>query len=399
MSHPTDRLAVVDALRGFAVVAIMLVHNLEHFDLYFNPVGQPDWLNSLDKGVWATTFFLFSSKAYMIFAFLFGFTFALQFDRRAALGLDFRPRFAWRMALLLGFGLVNSMFYEGDILSMYAVLGLCLLPVARLRTGIVLAIVCLLMLQPYSLVELLRALPNPAAKLPDPASWAYYGLSSQYLANGSLWTVWAGNLTTGRAATILWCWENARIFQIPALFMLGMLACRMQLFANEPAAIARLRRIAVAALLVFLPLFFTARYLNDWSAADGIKRPLVMMVTSWSNFAQACFMVAAFALIYRSAAGARVLARLAPIGRMSLTSYVMQSLVGTTIYYGYGLGLYRVTGATATLLIGAGLALLQWWFSTWWLRHHSQGPLEALWHRATWIGRPAVARVQQPGRP
>lgn len=398
MSQTTERLGVVDALRGFAVVAIMLLHNLEHFDLYHSPSGQPDWLNNLDKGVWTTMFFLFGSKAYTIFAFLFGFTFALQFDRRATLGTDFRPRFAWRMLLLFGFGLINSMVYQGDILTFYAVLGFCLIPVARLRNGIVLAIACLLLLQPYALVELLRAWPAPAAKLPDPASWAIYGRTSEYLANGTLWDVWTGNLTTGRTAVVLWSWENARVFQIPALFMLGMLACRVGLFADGPAALRRLRRIAVAAVVVFLPLFFTARYLNDWNGADGIKRPLTMLVSSLSNFAQATLMVALFALLYRSAIGTRVLSGLAPIGRMSLTSYMMQSLVGTTIYYGFGLGLYKVTGATVCLLIGAALALLQWWFSSWWLRRHSQGPLETLWHRATWIGRPAVAPAQPAGQ-
>jgi uncharacterized protein len=398
MSHTTERLGVVDALRGFAVVAIMLLHNLEHFDLYHSPSGQPAWLDSLDKGIWETMFFLFGSKAYLIFAFLFGVTFALQFDRRAALGLDFRPRFAWRMLLLFGFGLINSLVYQGDILTFYAVLGFCLLPVARLRNGVVLAIACLLLLQPYALFELVRALPAPPAKLPNPESWAYYGRTAEYLGNGSLWEVWAGNLTTGRMAATLWSWENARMFQIPALFMLGMLACRTRLFADEPAALGRLRRIAVTALLVFLPLFFTVRYLNGWDAAEGIKRPLITILTSLSNFAQATLMVAMFALLFRSAVGKRVLSRLAPIGRMSLTSYMMQSLVGTTIYYGYGLGLYKVTGATVCLLIGATLALLQWCFSSWWLRNHSQGPLETLWHRATWIGRPAVAPAQPAGQ-
>jgi len=68
-------LIVVDALRGFAIVCIMLLHNLEHFDFYYFPSGLPAWMVSLDKGVWNTLFFLFASKAYAIFALLFGLTF------------------------------------------------------------------------------------------------------------------------------------------------------------------------------------------------------------------------------------------------------------------------------------------------------------------------------------
>ena len=71
---------------------------------------------------------------------------------------------------------------------------------------------------------------------------------------------------------------------------------------------------------------------------------------------------------------------------MSLTSYVVQSVVGTALYYGYGLCLYQHTGATVALAIGIALALAQRQFSVWWLRSHAQGPLEALWHRATWAG-------------
>jgi uncharacterized protein len=71
---------------------------------------------------------------------------------------------------------------------------------------------------------------------------------------------------------------------------------------------------------------------------------------------------------------------------MSLTSYMMQSIVGTTLYHGFGFGLYAVTGTVAALSIGIVLAVLQGCFSAWWLKHHKQGPLEALWHRLTWIG-------------
>ena len=397
MPHSSERLAAVDALRGFALVAIMLLHNIEHFDLYHFPSSLPAWMIGLDKAVWESMFFLFGGKAYAIFAFLFGFTFALQFERRAALGEDFRARFAWRMLLLLGFGLINSMFYQGDILAMYAVLGLSLLFVARLGTRVVLAIACLLLVQPYALAELLRALPAPALKLPDPASWAYFGKGNAYLANGSLWEVWTGNLTNGKTAALLWSWENGRLFQIPALFMLGMLACRSHLFAGDVLALQRWRRIALAAVLAFVPLFLASRYLNGWTGPDGLKRPLALIAGSWSNLAFAALLVAAFSLLYRSAAGGRIFARLAPLGRMSLTSYVTQSLAGTVLYYGFGFRLYEVTGATLCLLIGVTLAVLQIWFSTWWLRRRRQGPLEALWHSATWIGRPAAAPLRQPG--
>lgn len=134
MNSNTSRLIVVDALRGFAIVSIMLLHNLEHFDFYYFPGDLPSWMISLDKGIWNTLFFLFAGKAYAIFALLFGLTFFIQCDNQEKNGKDFRARFAWRLLLLLLFGMINSAFFEGDILSIYAVLGLFLIPVAKLNS-------------------------------------------------------------------------------------------------------------------------------------------------------------------------------------------------------------------------------------------------------------------------
>ena len=97
------RIETVDALRGFAVMAIVLVHNLEHFIFPVYPENTPAWLNVLDQGVLNVVFSLFAGKAYAIFALLFGFTFYIQWNNRKLSGKDFGYRFLWRMVLLLFF--------------------------------------------------------------------------------------------------------------------------------------------------------------------------------------------------------------------------------------------------------------------------------------------------------
>lgn len=380
------QLPLLDALRGFAIVSIMLLHNIEHFDLYFKPTLGPAWLQTSDNVIWDTLFFLFGGKSYAIFALLFGVTFYLQFHSRAVNGEDFRPRYAWRLALLLGFGIINSMFYHGDILSLYAVLGLALIPVARFGNGAVLAIALILLLQPFAWAEFIQSLHAPASAQPlaDPASWAYFGRANVYMAEGSAWQVWVGNLTNGKAGVILWSWENGRLLQIPALFMLGMLAGRRGLFALTDENKRWWQRALVCAVPAFIALYVIKSYPQWWSLSAAAERPLSVILTSWANLAFMVILVACFTLaFYRST----VLTFFSPLGRMSLTSYVMQSIVGTTLYYGFGTGLYRTTGATAALAIGIVLALLQRQFSVWWLRSHPQGPLEALWHKATWMGK------------
>ena len=77
----SPRIEVVDALRGFAVMAIMLLHNIEHFNFYDFPTASSAFMEAMDKGIWETLFFLFSGKAYAIFSLLFGLSFFIQYNR------------------------------------------------------------------------------------------------------------------------------------------------------------------------------------------------------------------------------------------------------------------------------------------------------------------------------
>ena len=146
----TERLGVVDALRGFALLAIVLLHNLEHYNLFL-PLDYtlPAWLQTIDKYAWDTMFFLFAGKAYATFSLLFGFSFYIQFHNAEKRGTDFRGRFAWRMCLLFLFAQLHALFYNGDILLLYAVVGFALIPVCKLKDKTVFWIAAILLLQPY----------------------------------------------------------------------------------------------------------------------------------------------------------------------------------------------------------------------------------------------------------
>lgn len=123
------RIGAVDALRGFAVMGIMLLHNIEHFDFYSFPEETGGTLTALNQTLWDFLFFSFSGKAYAIFALLFGFTFYLQSRSCEKRGEDFKNRYMWRLLLLLGFGFINASFFPGEILVLYAILGFVLVPV------------------------------------------------------------------------------------------------------------------------------------------------------------------------------------------------------------------------------------------------------------------------------
>ena len=143
------RLGVVDALRGFALLAIVLLHNLEHYNIYFIPESLPSWLQTIDQYVWDAMFFLLAGKAYATFSLLFGFSFYIQYHNAEKRGIDFRGRFAWRMVLLFLFAQLHALFYNGDILLLYSVVGFVLIPVCRLNDKTVFWIALILLLQPF----------------------------------------------------------------------------------------------------------------------------------------------------------------------------------------------------------------------------------------------------------
>ena len=127
ISEPNARIDVADVLRGLAVMGIIILHSIEHFNFYSFPDTVPcEWMKFTDKAIWNGLFFVFSNKAYAVFALLFGFSFYIQDNNQQRRGKDFRLRFIWRMALLFIIGQFNAAFFTGEILTMYAMLGLIL---------------------------------------------------------------------------------------------------------------------------------------------------------------------------------------------------------------------------------------------------------------------------------
>lgn len=186
--NPVSRIEVVDALRGFAVMAILLVHSLEHFifPVYPDPAAQPDWLNILDQGVFSVIFSLFAGKSYAIFALLFGFTFFVQYNNQAVKGKDFGYRFLWRMLLLTLFATLNAAFFPaGDVLLLFAIVGIFLFLVRKWSNKAVLITAIILLLQPIEWFHYIASLINPEYTLPDLQVGAMYAEVAEYTKAGN----------------------------------------------------------------------------------------------------------------------------------------------------------------------------------------------------------------------
>ena len=352
LSAKPSRIEVADALRGFAVLAIMLLHNIEHFNFYDFPAPSSDFMKAMDKGVWDTLFFLFSGKAYAIFSLLFGFSFFIQYNNQLQKGKDFRLRFLWRLFLLFIIGCFNGAFFPGDILVLYSIIGIVLVVACKWSDRTVLIAAVILMLQPLELGKFFYALFHPDYVAPAGA-WRIYGQRMYpYLAQPDFWEMVKSNLWNGQLFSLLWAWGYGRFFQTASLFLIGMLIGRRRLFVNLPGHRVFWSRVLIAGAVCFIPLYFLAISLPGLIPDKEMLTPMSTVVSSFRNFSFMCVLVACFIFLWQQVTAHKVLRGLVPYGKMSLTNYLTQSMIGSFIYFGYGLSLYDDLCTTASLGVG-----------------------------------------------
>ncbi len=384
----TNRLNVVDALRGFALFAIIIVHCFEHYNLFFIPDIYPKWLSTLDVAVWNSVWFLFAGKAFSTFSLLFGLSFYIQLRNAQKRGESFRGRFVWRLFLLFIFSQLHALFYNGDILFLYSISGLILVALCRCSTKTILIVATVMIMQPLEWARVICAANNTDFFVEYGEHFLRYAdLIYPVQCNGSLFDVMASNITDGQLYCNLWQIENGRLFQCGALFLYGMVAGRLELFEKNAQTLKIWRKILLYASIIFIPIYAIKLSYPIWIGdAPKIMMPLDIAIPSIVNFVFALILISIFVLTWFSREdGFKFQQIFIPFGRMSLTNYLLQSIIGVSIFYGYGLGLYKYTGATLCLFIATLIFIVQLYLSHWWLSHHKQGPLENIWKRLTWI--------------
>lgn len=387
MISKSPRIEVVDALRGFAVMAILLVHHIEHFifPVYPAPSAQSEWLNVLDTGVETVIFSLFAGKSYAIFALLFGFTFYIQYTNQEKKGKDFGYRFLWRLLLLTLFATLNAAFFPaGDVLLLFAVVGVFLFLVRKWSDKAILIASIVFLIQPIEWFHYIASLVNPSYQLPDLGVSAMYETVADYTKEGNFLKFILGNITLGQKASFLWAVGAGRFLQTAGLFMLGYLIGRKQLFITTEANLTRWMKFLIISAIAFAPLYELKSLLSG-SETQMVSQTVGVVFDMWQKFAFTFVLVASFVLLYQKSKFRKSTSNFTYYGKMSLTNYITQSIGGALIYFPIGLYLAPYCGFTLSLVVAFVFFLLQLQFCKWWLKSHKQGPLESLWHKLTWI--------------
>jgi uncharacterized protein len=405
-----ERLPILDVLRGFALMGILIM-NMPGFSYsgWHESDGSHYWPLLWDQRAEQLRDALFSGKFNSLFSVLFGLGFTIQFARmQQADPLNAERLYLRRLLVLLLVGVVHAtVFWSGDVLHVYAVLGIVLLfGLKRVSDRGLWWIMAGCIVYPL-LASLLRvafvskaftasrvALGQGFAATNDAAfgSGSFFATAWEHMRlmahdYGDLYSLWG---------TFGW------YVSMTLTMLIGVLAGRRRWAERIPELMPTIRRLGWVMLVVGLALSFTAQAIWEHHRTPGpsliktfaglcynVSRPMVMV-----------FYVLAIVQLFQVAALRPLFRPFEAAGRMPLTNYLMQTALCTTLFYGWGFGLWAQVGPAWGLVLSLALFFgVQVPWSLWWLKHHERGPLEALWARVTYGGArraPAPPVVKAP---
>lgn len=378
-----ERIQVIDVLRGFTLLGIILVHFAEQYY-----AGQPPKIhenygahNLADMIVQGFIGIFISGKFFMIFSFLFGMSFFIQLNKSDSSPL-FLVRFAWRLLVLFAIGFAHHLHYRGDILTIYAVLGVGLLLCYKLPDKFLLALALLLVFDGPAIiqrtVDVLSAsdTANPFLSSDEKALEVYYNT----LKSGSYTDILRANFYEFMPKfdfQIL----SGRLYITMGLFLLGLYAGRKNVFENFPL-FKKLIRYGLWALLgcvVFAGLLALVIFVAKMQMTQPLQFLVGGAVFDVFNAALAAIYVGLIVSGFQKEKWRQRLISFYEVGRMGLTTYLLQTLIGTLLLFSYGLGWLGDFGASVWTTIALVVFVLQIIFSKWWLARFQYGPVEWLW--------------------
>lgn len=386
----TDRIAVVDMLRAFALFGILITHAEMGFLAGPPPAPGYDVFGALDRFTDTFARVFTTGKFFTIFSFLFGLSFAIQMDRAAQKGVPFAGRFTWRLALLFAIGFVHNAFFSGDILVIYAVVGLMLLPLQKLGTRSLLVLGVLLLMNIPSMVAnaVQSGGPPPTAAqvaASESARQEFMRVGKQQYEikrSGTLGELISMNVNGGLKAKAAFQLRTGRVWMTLGCFLLGMCAGRANLFRESDRSRRFFKQLAAWSAI---PAVFTTAALLTWPTPITMQTTDLLPVTIFrlQQVTLSALYLAIATLAFWSTQSTRLSKNFAQLGRMGLTTYLMQTLFGIFVFYGVGLGLLGKVGSAACVGIGIIIFIAQLFISQWWMNRHTMGPVEWLWRSLT----------------
>ncbi|MBS4218034.1 DUF418 domain-containing protein [Bacillus sp. FJAT-49711] len=376
--RPEERIHTLDVLRGFSLLGILLI-NMISFHSPFSYYNPYEWWQYEDATVYMWLDIFVQASFYPIFAMMFGYGMVIMQDRIKEKGYSFWKISVRRLIVLLFFGAFHAfLIWYGDILITYATMGLILLLFLRLSGPMLLGLGAILYLLPQLFFGALIMLATlfGSDSLADFVDIVNLQQSSEIYANGSFWEI-----TRQRIAD--WSMGNGPgefflyIFMILPLILLGAGAAKLKWLQKSKDQ----RKKWMIILAISLPIALIVKLL-PFLIEPSISIQYIQDMIGGPLLGIAYIAIIVLLMTYNPIV--KLLKPLASAGRMSITIYVSQSIIGTLIFYNYGLGLYgQISMATGTLLAFA-IYVIQVIIAEIWLAKFKYGPVEKLWRFLTY---------------
>ncbi|WP_199136304.1 DUF418 domain-containing protein [Pedobacter sp. ASV12] len=367
-----QRTVIVDILRGWALLGVVLMNYYDFFMIGRNwETFKPDLFTNI---IMYTASFLFAAKSWTLLSMLFGYGFAVLMNNVSNKGHNPYGFFAGRMFWLLVLALINSAVFFGDILKDYALLGLLLLLFYRssAKTSFTVSIILLLLIPALS--SFIHSLGDSGWKqmtaiLPLYQSHnlldvLYFGLKGTYLAQmiskPYLYTV----------HVVMFC-----------CFLWGFSLYRINFFDQLPSKIKYIKRtfwISLGTALLLTAFFIVDEHLK-WNAIGKHYN-----LAYWVILSTMLFIASAICWLYVAGKCKRFFASLAIMGKMTLTNYMVQNLIGMLVFSGFGLGIFNSKPIWFYLLLAIVVYTAQVYLSHWWLSRYNYGPIEWIWRQLSY---------------
>lgn len=368
----SKHIPVVDVLRGWALLGVVVMNYYDISQLIYPPQSHQGLTAKIINGA---AVILFSSKSWTLLSFLFGYGFAVTMQHAKQTSANGNAFFLRRMLLLLLLALLNSMFFFGDILKDYAVLGILLIVFNK----------CTAKTSAYVSAFLFLLIPAVAACVPVLFGSVDLKTLSPYLPlykSNSLFDVfkfgligtWKGQITDPNCAitvhTIMLC-----------CFLLGQAAQKSDFFRLieiKPALLKRIWLISFIITVIGITLSFTLlkpAFMKRYFDTD-YWLVLIIMV----------FIATSICRLYFSKKMMPVLILLQSTGKVTLSSYLAQNIISLLLFSGFGLG-GAIIGSVPRLfcyLIALIIFVAQLFLNKWWLAYYYFGPVEWLWRRLSY---------------
>lgn len=395
-----DRIEVIDVLRGMAICGI-LIGNMQWFSGYgMMPPAMAGAAPLVDRAAAFFVHFFVEGKFYSIFSFLFGFGFALQIARAAERGDTKASLFKRRLFWLLVIGVLHAvLLWAGDILSVYAVTGFVLILFRKKSDAGLLKWAVALMIVPIITYALLAAAfitfapPESLAGF-EAAQIEGWNQNFQIVSRGSYWQILTDFNPQYLAGRWIGLVIQMRFPKILAMFLLGYHAYRRGFFQDLSSHRPFFRNVLTygLALGLFGNIVMAALAGNEAPFPPSIAAIAGVIGYAFGVPAMALGIIALVSLAWQHEPARRVLGVLAPVGRMALTNYLLQTAICVSLFYGYGLGWFGTFGAAKATMAALGIFAIQVALSTIWLTFFSYGPMEWIWRQLTYRRRIELRR-------